>query len=179
MIPLHHCYLKCNLICFISHVLETEGPMGSMTYTHIKCPSHVSLGTCVCVLVPRLHWGVESIWWAGWIVPEQSIMWWFGSAHPVTSAALSFPSLSCTDDVALAPHTWRGLSVCLQVFDCSLLVCVCVCLWGNEACVWECVLPGERVSSEKTYGHRDCHRPSWLGLPLPLRHLQQMPRRHG
>lgn len=140
--------------------------------------THVCRYFCVLVCVcwsPSLHWCVEPIWSAGWTVPEQSITWWFGSAH---AATLSFPSHPCTDDVA--PHTWCSLSVCLWVFDCSLLECVCVCEWGNEASsVWECVLPGECVCPRSgAYGHGDCHQPAWLRLLLPLCHLLDHSRCH-
>lgn len=44
--------------------------------------------------------------------------------------------------------------------------------------MWECVLPGECVSSERAYGHRDGHQPAWLRLLLPLCHLLDYSRCH-
>lgn len=60
------------------------------------------------------------------------------------AATLFFPSHSCMNDVA--PHMWCCLSFCLWVFDCTLLLCVCGCVWGNGASsMWEYPLPGECV----------------------------------
>ena len=187
---LHYYFNLCNLwaqevadVTWV-HTLRNVNP----PHRHTCVRRYVQCMLCE-YRAKSLHRCVEPIWRAGWIAPEQSIMWWFGSAHTVTSATPFAPFT--------LRHGWCGTtrSVLLQcllmsVFfpDCSLLSCVCVCVcvcvcmieWGNEASsVWEFILPGECVSSEQAYGHRDGRQPAWLRLLLPLRHLLDQNRCHA
>lgn len=150
----------------------THRPWILLIFTHVFVWYSYCMFLCVWVLGPSLHWCAEPIWLAGWIVPQQSIMWWFGSIYTVTSATLFFPSLL---------HGWCGTSHVV------LLECLFMSVWLQFVCV--CVREVTKrpvygsLSCQKSVcprsGHMDGHQPAWLRLLLPLHHLLDHSRCHN
>lgn len=126
-----------------------------------------TLCSCKCVLHLSLQWCAEPIWSAGWMVPEQSIMWWFGRAHTVANDVA--PQTRCS---------W------VFVYERSTAVCTC-----EYVCVFVCevrsvqyvgVCPARRVCVlwAGIWAQREGLQPAWPGLLVPLCHLLDHSRCH-